>query len=100
MLRTGWWDESLTSLMLALLEPASRQPTFQAWFAHDDHNGTKFGHGMGNGYALDCEPVGSGSCGFPDEEPAQATAEAEPAVSDTGPEYGFYCCKPQTTFLA
>ena len=86
-------------MMLALLEPASRQPTFQAWFAHDDHNGTKFGHGMGNGYALDCEPVGSGSCGFPDEEPAQATAAAEPAVSSTGPEYGFYCCKPHRRFL-
>ena len=104
LLRTGWWDESLTSLMLALLEPASRQPTFQAWFAHDDHNGTKFGHGMGNGYALDCEPVGSGSCGFPDDEPAQpsqatAEAEAQAAVSSAGPEYGFYCCKPQTTFL-
>lgn len=44
--RSWWWDESLTSMMLALLDPATREPTFQAWFAHDDHNGTKFGHGV------------------------------------------------------
>ena len=46
--------------MLALLEPASRAPTFQAWLAHDDHPGTKFGHGMGNGYPMDCAPIGKG----------------------------------------
>ena len=50
--RSWWWDESLTSILLALLEPASRAPTFQAWLAHDDHTGTKFGHGMGNGYPV------------------------------------------------
>jgi hypothetical protein len=46
--------------VLALLEPESRAPTFQAWLAHDDHPGTKFGHGMGNGYPMDCAPIGKG----------------------------------------
>jgi hypothetical protein len=56
--RSWWWDEALTSIMFALLEPAGRAPTFQAWLAHDDHAGTTFGHGLGNGYALDC-PLGA-----------------------------------------
>ena len=67
--RSWWWDEALTSMMLALLEPDGRAPTYQVWLAHDDHAGTQFGHGMGNGYAMDCDPpassgpFGSNTCG-------------------------------------
>ena len=93
--RSWWWDESLTSMMLALLEPDSRAPTFQAWFAHDDHPGTKFGHGKGNGYALDCKPLGSGSCGFNNRIEAPPT----PPPAKTGPEYGFYCYNPWAFYM-
>eukprot|EP00041_Stephanoeca_diplocostata_P028954 m.840757 g.840757 ORF g.840757 m.840757 type:complete len:369 (-) comp23469_c0_seq64:3930-5036(-) len=64
--RSWWWDESMTSLMLALLEPKGRVPTYQAWLNHDVLQGEPFGHGMGNGYAMDCEPVGSGLCALKD----------------------------------
>ena len=37
--RSWWWDEALTSMMLALLEPSGRAPTFQFWLGHDDHPG-------------------------------------------------------------
>jgi hypothetical protein len=50
--RSWWWDEGLVATLLALLEPAGRAPTLQVWLAHDDHPGTQFGHGMGNGYAM------------------------------------------------
>ena len=116
--RSWWWDESLTSIMLALLEPESRAPTFQAWLAHDDHPGTKFGHGMGNGYPMDCGPPGrAGSkwgvgCSFPntteegsgttterDEEEEEVTVGSEPAHV-AGPEYGFYCYNPWAYYMA
>ena len=61
--RSWWWDEALTSLMLAMLEPAGRAPTMQAWLAHDQDG--VFGHGLGNGYAMDCPVPGSESCQFP-----------------------------------
>ena len=96
--RLWWWDEALTSMMLALLEPEGRAPTFQAWLAHDDHPGTKFGHGKGNGYALDCEPLGSTSCGFAGEQsPQQMPSGATPGE---GPEYGFYCYNPWAFYMA
>jgi hypothetical protein len=92
--------------MLALLEPDSRAPTFQAWLAHDDHPGTKFGHGMGNGYPMDCSPIGKGGskwgvgCSFPnssfDDSASQLAAlppPPPPLVEAAGPEYGFYCCE-------
>lgn len=60
--RSWWWDEGLTSMMLALLEPDGRARTFQAWFSHDDHPGTKFGHGKGNGYAMDVSIRSCASC--------------------------------------
>ena len=52
---------------------------------------------MGNGYALDCEPIGSGSCAFPnaseEDSAAQEVEVAEPAlydnaggVTESGPE--------------
>ncbi len=103
--RSWWWDESLTSIMLALLEPESRAPTFQAWLAHDDHPGTKFGHGMGNGYPMDCSPIGKGGskwgigCSFPntssivhDTYKGAAQLELRPSLplqKADGPEYGF-----------
>ena len=100
--RSWWWDESLTSIMLALLEPESRAPTFQAWLAHDDHPGTKFGHGMGNGYPMDCSPIGKGGsqwgvgCTFPDapsvvDDSHKGTSQLQPPsppVKADGPEYG------------
>ena len=92
--RSWWWDEGLTSMLLALLEPAGRQPTMQAWLAHDQHD--VFGHGQGNGYALDCEPVGSGSCAYPKEGENVPTAPKTPTPRTamvSGPEYGFYCYK-------
>ena len=102
--RSWWWDESLTSIMLALLEPESRAPTFQAWLAHDDHPGTKFGHGMGNGYPMDCSPIGKGGskwgvgCSFPNasfmvDNQHKGAAQLKPLASlqlekADGPEYG------------
>ena len=41
--RSWWWDEALTSMMLALLEPSGRAPTFQFWLGHDDHPGRSKG---------------------------------------------------------
>ena len=90
--RSWWWDEALTSTMLALLEPEGRPPTFQAWLAHDDHPGTKFGHGTGNGYAMDCEPVGSTNCGSNNRDSV--------ASESKGPEYGFYCYNPWAFYMA
>lgn len=89
--RSWWWDEGLTSMMLALLEPAGRQATLQAWLAHDQAD--VFGHGLGNGYALDCEPVGSGSCTY------RQTKESPNAEALSGPEYGFYCYNPWAYYL-
>jgi hypothetical protein len=107
--RSWWWDESLTSIMLALLEPASRAPTFQAWLAHDDHPGTKFGHGMGNGYPMDCAPIGrSGTkwgvaCPFPNASTIAVStkklAPPQPPVALEGPEYGFYCYNPWAYYM-
>lgn len=88
--RSWWWDEGLTSMLLALLEPESRPPTYQAWLDHDDHPGTKFGHGKGNGYAMDCKPLGSGTC-FASGSCAMCDKD-EPVKDD--PEYGFYCYNP------
>eukprot|EP00040_Diaphanoeca_grandis_P030960 m.184217 g.184217 ORF g.184217 m.184217 type:complete len:635 (+) comp32181_c5_seq16:689-2593(+) len=95
--RSWWWDEALTSQMLALLEPAGRTPTFQNWFAHDDHKGTQFGHGMGNGYAMDCPlgspgPFGSNKC--------QNRPGPPPPPPPPGPEYGFYCYNPWAYYMA
>jgi hypothetical protein len=98
--RSWWWDESLTSIMLALLEPASRTPTFQAWLAHDDHPGTKFGHGMGNGYPMDCAPIGKGGskwgvgCGWKNASNGVRSPPPPPPPPLQGPEYGFYCYNP------
>lgn len=50
--RSWWWDESMTSLMLALLEPAGRAPTYQAWLNHDAQLHEPFGHGLGANYHL------------------------------------------------
>ena len=50
---------------------------------------------MGNGYSLDCKPIGSGSCSFPDgsvDDVQAAVAPPPPPLS--GPEYGFYCYNP------
>jgi len=99
--RSWWWDEALSSMLLSLLEPDGRAPTFEAWLDHDSHPGTTFGHGMGNGYAMDCEPKGSGTFGQKIEciRPVAAAAVAmhDSSVAATapraGPEYGFYCCK-------
>ena len=91
--RSWWWDEGLTSVQLALLEPAGRAPTFQAWFRHDDHPNTVFGHGTGNGYAMDYAPPGSGSC-F-----GSSTCDCEQDFElRDGVEYGFYCYNPTTVF--
>ena len=72
----------------------TQAPTFQAWLAHDDHPGTQFGHGMGNGYAMDCPlgspaPFGSNKC-----ETAIPTPTPAP-----GPEYGFYCYNPWAYYM-
>ena len=98
--RSWWWDEALSSMLLSLLEPEGRAPTFEAWLDHDSHPGTAFGHGMGNGYAMDCEPKGSGTFG-PQiecirpvaESSVEAVAPAPAGAPRAGPEYGFYCCK-------
>jgi hypothetical protein len=118
--RSWWWDEALTSLMLALLEPAGRAPTFQAWLAHDDHDGTAFGHGMGNGYAMDCAPLGSsapfgtGTCGMAPHPGAVPGGVRGGSGSGSGggggdgggsgaptalPEYGFYCYNPWAYYM-
>ena len=58
--RSWWWDEALSSMLLSLLEPDGRAPTFEAWLDHDSHPGTTFGHGMGTAllgpdlYHFDC----------------------------------------------
>ena len=118
--RSWWWDEALTSLMLALLEPAGRAPTFQAWLAHDDHDGTAFGHGMGNGYAMDCAPLGSsapfgsGTCGVAPHPGVAPQPGGDRGGSGSGrgsgsgggsgaaaalPEYGFYCYNPWAYYM-
>jgi hypothetical protein len=58
-----FWDEALSSLLLALLEPHGRPPTFNAWFTAD-LKGKKH-----NWFDLDCgpdNPIGSvyGPCNF------------------------------------
>lgn len=60
---TYFWDEALSSLLLALLEPHGRPPTFDAWFTAD-LKGKKH-----NWFDLDCgpdNPIGSvyGPCNF------------------------------------
>jgi hypothetical protein len=71
---------------------------------------------MGNGYALDCEPIGSGSCGFPEAtagaaqdggrgehtEDGQGEARRRSLQQDeegSGPEYGFYCYNPWAFYM-
>lgn len=51
---TYFWDEALSSLLLALLEPRGRPPTLQAWF-NADLRGKKH-----NWFDLDCGPVRNG----------------------------------------
>lgn len=51
---TYFWDEALSSLLLALLEPRGRPPTLQAWF-NADLRGKKH-----NWFDLDCGPVRDG----------------------------------------
>jgi hypothetical protein len=58
-----FWDEALSSMLLALLEPAGRPPTFSAWFTAD-LRGKKH-----NWFDLDCgpdNPIGTvyGACNF------------------------------------
>ena len=91
--RSWWWDEGLASLLLSLLEPAGRPNTLHAWLAHDAPPAT-FGHGIGNGYAMDCKPVGSTQCTYAASPPAAAHAPAR------APEYGFYCYNPSAFFSA
>lgn len=60
---TYFWDEALSSQLLALLEPRGRPPTFNAWFTAD-LKGKKH-----NWFDLDCgpdNPIGSvyGPCNF------------------------------------
>ena len=103
--RSWWWDEGLVANLLALLEPAGRAPTLQVWLAHDDHPGTNFGHGMGNGYAMDCDPpsssgpFGSNTCGTAPSPGIDAEAFAA-ARAEAGPEYGFYCYNPWAYYMA
>jgi len=51
---TQWyWDEALSSLLLAFLEPAGRPPAIQAWFTADILANAQ------NSIALDCGPIGT-----------------------------------------
>eukprot|EP00117_Sycon_ciliatum_P012894 scpid45499/ scgid13774/ len=97
-----WWDESLTSMMLSLLEPAGRTPTLQAWL-HSDPTATGSNH-----YAMDCSPPGTVSCKFPShsEQPSHdkrtvmwrdgtESNEASPA----SPPTGFYCYNLWALFM-
>ena len=103
--RSWWWDEGLAATLLALLEPAGRAPTLQVWLAHDDHPGTQFGHGMGNGYAMDCDPpassgpFGSNTCGAA-PAPGLDSEAFDAARAAAGPEYGFYCYNPWAYYMA
>ena len=85
--RSWWWDEALTSTMFALLEPEGRAPTLQAWLNHDVLQNEVFGHGLGNGYAMDCEPLGSGGCTWPGKDTDKDTAKdtAKDAAKDADP---------------
>tara|TARA_B110000208_G_C11778562_1_gene432975 strand:+ start:128 stop:2587 length:2460 start_codon:yes stop_codon:yes gene_type:complete len=60
-----FWDEALSSMLLALLEPASRRPTYHAWFTSDLRGRSH------NWFDLDCgnngtNPAGTvyGQCNF------------------------------------
>ena len=119
--RSWWWDEGLAAMMVSLLEPAGRPNTLHAWLAHDAPPAV-YGHGIGNGYAMDCEPVGSTQCTYAggDGETTTAIATAtttaaapprRPAApgrsggpkgrnGNAGPEYGFYCYNPSAYFSA
>jgi hypothetical protein len=69
-------------MLLSLLEPAGRAPTLHAWLAHDAPPAV-FGHGIGNGYAMDCAPPGAGSCTF-----ARADHDGEPNNSSGSDAFG------------
>lgn len=89
--RSWWWDEGLSSILLSLLEPAYRAQTLQAWLAHDKEGKDVFGHGLGNGYAMDCEPLGVSECTY-----SHHAKKKEPEA----PEYGFYCYNPWAYYMA
>lgn len=48
-----YWDEALSSMLMAFLEPSGRTATYQAWFLSDLAGLNR------NFFALDCPPVGS-----------------------------------------
>lgn len=55
-----FWDEALSSTLLALLEPEGRPPTIQAWLSMDLKGKAH------NWFDLDCGPIGTiyGPCNF------------------------------------
>ena len=86
-----WWDESLTSIMFALLEPAGRVPTLQAWL-HSDPTATGSNH-----YALDCAPPGTTNCNF--NSPESGSAGGKDENLGGGPPRGFYCYNLWALFM-
>ena len=45
-----FWDESMASVLLSLLEPHGRAPTLQAWLRVNKMPNREFGYGPGNAY--------------------------------------------------
>jgi hypothetical protein len=116
----GWfWDQSLVSMMIAMLEPAGRGPELQAWLTLDD---SLMGKG-GNGFQYDCltDESFSHGCTYPNtsssaaatsekqksqqhgaDEPgytSSAAAGGAAAAPSPSPKYGFYCYNVWAYFL-
>eukprot|EP00039_Didymoeca_costata_P004349 m.72778 g.72778 ORF g.72778 m.72778 type:complete len:733 (-) comp12357_c0_seq3:125-2323(-) len=98
--RSWWWDEGLTSLMISLLEPEGRAATMNAWWDHDYGLNETIGHGLGNGYAMDCEPIGTGSCNYPANKKEKRKEPKTRRDAAKTPEYGFYCYNPWAYYMA
>lgn len=97
--RSWWWDEGLASMMVSLLEPAGRAPTLHAWLAHDAPPAV-YGHGVGNGYSLDCEPIGSTSCTYSSADQGGVPLPLSSALSGKESWGPFYCYNPSAFFSA
>jgi hypothetical protein len=78
-----YWDESLSSMLVSLLEPAGRAPTLQAWLTSDLRGRSN------NLFQLDCGPPGSVTnvCNFTDGGGVESAAAAD---SDSNSDSNIY----------
>ena len=80
-----FWDEALSSMLVALLEPRGRPPTYQAWMTMD-MKGKKH-----NWFDLDCGPIGTvyGACNFTTTTDS-SSGSPQPTRGPTGKLAKFY----------